>query len=89
MFICSIIFYFPFMFLFFCLFVSCFVSAAVEICSFRSQEIDDGGRQGWLTKRKGDKDMWDPKYVVLTADSLRYFSPKMKVNLRHSFVYSL
>eukprot|EP00471_Norrisiella_sphaerica_P008465 CAMPEP_0184499188 /NCGR_PEP_ID=MMETSP0113_2-20130426/40868_1 /TAXON_ID=91329 /ORGANISM="Norrisiella sphaerica, Strain BC52" /LENGTH=962 /DNA_ID=CAMNT_0026887015 /DNA_START=37 /DNA_END=2925 /DNA_ORIENTATION=- len=45
---------------------------------WQSQETEVGGRQGWLSKRKGDKDAWDAKYVVLTADSLRYFTPRLK-----------
>mmetsp|Transcript_30938 Transcript_30938/g.49762 ORF Transcript_30938/g.49762 Transcript_30938/m.49762 type:complete len:843 (-) Transcript_30938:1-2529(-) len=43
-----------------------------------SQKTEAGGRQGWLSKRKGDKDQWDAKYVVLSPDSLRYFTPKLK-----------
>mmetsp|Transcript_18509 Transcript_18509/g.45426 ORF Transcript_18509/g.45426 Transcript_18509/m.45426 type:complete len:914 (-) Transcript_18509:109-2850(-) len=45
---------------------------------WRSQQTEGGGRQGWLTKRKGNQDMWDAKYVVLTKESLRYFTPKQK-----------
>eukprot|EP00954_Amorphochlora_amoebiformis_P001029 80217-Amorphochlora_amoeboformis.AAC.2 len=37
-----------------------------------------GGRVGWLSKRKGEKDSWDPKFVILTPDTLRYHTPKIK-----------
>ncbi len=47
-------------------------------CTFMSQEIETGGRQGWLSKRKGDKELWDPKYVVLQSDAIRYYAPKKK-----------
>mmetsp|Transcript_4137 Transcript_4137/g.6091 ORF Transcript_4137/g.6091 Transcript_4137/m.6091 type:complete len:785 (-) Transcript_4137:95-2449(-) len=36
------------------------------------------GREGWLSKRKGDTGYWDPKYVVLNRDTLRYYTPKTK-----------
>jgi len=45
---------------------------------WNSEKTELGGRQGWLSKRKGDKESWDAKYVVLTPDTLRYYTPKLK-----------